>query len=577
MPENDNKIDNSWPGEVATWVSNDGTYDCYKIVLPSGVTGFIVNGTKDDGSGATDQTPDILNNTNNPIENCTIYSMLWTDGNAVETKSDHDWNDGEVTKNPTCAEKGVKTYTCATCGDTKTEDMATLDHTPGEAVVENEVDATCTTAGSYDTVVRCTVCTTKLSSVTTTVPARNHDIVVDEAVDPTCTETGLTAGEHCSRCDYNVAQEVVPVTDHTWGEWIVDTEATEDAEGTQHRECENCDATQDGTIPTLDHVHSYNAVVTAPTCTEKGYTTHTCRCNDSYVDSYVDALGHDYESSVTKTATCTEAGIKTYTCKNDASHTYTETINATGHNYDGVEWKVEKAANYVEEGLETLKCNNCEYSYERTIPMKVGTAWYFAGSMNGWGESTDKLVYDKNGNASIEKKLALNDEFKIAAVKDGWNPQIGAGKIPSNVSAYFGGTDNWVVERSGTYKFTVDINGNITVTAVSLDTVVYLVPNSNWTQANARFAVYTWGGSAGEQWIDMVKLSSETNMFAAVLPAGYSNVIFCRMNPNGSNGWTQDTQIWNQTSDLSFTSGSNLYTVKSGTWSKGGGTWSSKK
>ncbi len=39
--------------------------------------------------------------------------------------------------------------------------------------------------------------------------------------------------------------------------------------------------------------HRYDAVVTAPTCTEKGYTTHTCSgCNDSYVDSYTPAAGH---------------------------------------------------------------------------------------------------------------------------------------------------------------------------------------------------------------------------------------------------------------------------------------------
>ena len=63
------------------------------------------------------------------------------------------------------------------------------------------------------------------------------------------------------------------------------------------------------------HEHSYTAVVTAPTCTEKGYTTHTCSCGDSYVDTYVDALGHAWDSGkVTKPATSTETGIKTYTC-----------------------------------------------------------------------------------------------------------------------------------------------------------------------------------------------------------------------------------------------------------------------
>lgn len=78
------------------------------------------------------------------------------------------------------------------------------------------------------------------------------------------------------------------------------------------------------------HEHSYTAVVTAPTCTEKGYTTHTCSCGDSYVDTYVDALGHAWDGgTVTKPATATEAGIKTYTCTR-CSATKTETIPAGG-------------------------------------------------------------------------------------------------------------------------------------------------------------------------------------------------------------------------------------------------------
>ena len=40
------------------------------------------------------------------------------------------------------------------------------------------------------------------------------------------------------------------------------------------------------------HIHEYISVTTAPTCTEKGYTTYTCSCEDSYIDNYVDELGH---------------------------------------------------------------------------------------------------------------------------------------------------------------------------------------------------------------------------------------------------------------------------------------------
>ena len=76
------------------------------------------------------------------------------------------------------------------------------------------------------------------------------------------------------------------------------------------------------------HEHSYTAVVTAPTCTAKGYTTHTCSCGDSYVDTYTDALGHAWDGgTVTKQPTATETGIKTYTCTR-CSATKTETIPA---------------------------------------------------------------------------------------------------------------------------------------------------------------------------------------------------------------------------------------------------------
>ena len=51
------------------------------------------------------------------------------------------------------------------------------------------------------------------------------------------------------------------------------------------------------------HSHEYVADITVPTCTEKGYTTYTCECGDSYVDSYVEALGHTYENGI-----CVECG-----------------------------------------------------------------------------------------------------------------------------------------------------------------------------------------------------------------------------------------------------------------------------
>ena len=72
----------------------------------------------------------------------------------------------------------------------------------------------------------------------------------------------------------------------------------------------NTNGVTDNTPP---HVHEYQTSVTAPTCTDKGYTTHTCACGHSYIANEINALGHDYESVVTM-PTETTNGYTTYTC-----------------------------------------------------------------------------------------------------------------------------------------------------------------------------------------------------------------------------------------------------------------------
>ena len=77
-------------------------------------------------------------------------------GNAVEARETHEhtWNDGVVTKSPTCSAAGTKKFTCTVCGDTKTETIAKLPHTWNEGVVTTP--ATYTTEG-FKTCT-CTVC-----------------------------------------------------------------------------------------------------------------------------------------------------------------------------------------------------------------------------------------------------------------------------------------------------------------------------------------------------------------------------------------------------------------------------------
>ena len=102
-------------------------------------------------------------------------------------------------------------------------------------------------------------------------------MIIDEKVDPTCTTTGLTEGSHCSRCDHKVEQTIIPKLGH-----------------------------------------NFKDVVTLPTCEEQGYTTHTCeRCNDTYIDSYVNELGHIASDwIIDKQATENEYGSKHKECTN---------------------------------------------------------------------------------------------------------------------------------------------------------------------------------------------------------------------------------------------------------------------
>ena len=80
----------------------------------------------------------------------------------------------------------------------------------------------------------------------------------------------------------------------------------------------------------ISHTHTYTDAITAPTCTEQGYTLHMCFCGDSYTDAYVDALGHAWDDGViTVQPTDENAGEKTYTCTRCGS-TRTEVIPATG-------------------------------------------------------------------------------------------------------------------------------------------------------------------------------------------------------------------------------------------------------
>ena len=104
---------------------------------------------------------------------------------------------------------------------------------------------------------------------------------------------------------------------HSWGEYVVTTEATCEAPGEEMRTCANskCGETETKVIPALGHDYGAAVVTTAPTCTAEGVETKTCaRCGDTETVS-VAKLNHDLSRVEAVEPTCVNAGnVAYYAC-----------------------------------------------------------------------------------------------------------------------------------------------------------------------------------------------------------------------------------------------------------------------
>ena len=111
--------------------------------------------------------------------------------------------------------------------------------------------------------------------------------------------------------------------------------------------------------------HTYQGVVTKPTCTLDGYTTYTCaNCGDSYTADAVSATGHSHTGVITTEPTCTEEGVKTYTCT-ACEDAYTEPVPILGHDEQN---HTAQAATCTQIGWEDyVTCTRCDYSTYQEI------------------------------------------------------------------------------------------------------------------------------------------------------------------------------------------------------------------
>ena len=214
------------PDPVYGWtLEADGTWQGYKVSSKGAClhTGY---GTHENTVPATCGE---AGRTETICDNC---------GEVVSTKEipatgAHTWDNGKVTTEPTETTPGVRTFTCAVCGQTRTE----------------------------------------------TIPATGvHDYQFTKNVAPTCTTDGYDLYT-CSGCGATEKRNSKPALGHKWDSGTVTTEPTETTPGVRTYTCTVCGEVKTETIPaTGAHTHKWDAgkVTTEPTATTPGVRTYTC-------------------------------------------------------------------------------------------------------------------------------------------------------------------------------------------------------------------------------------------------------------------------------------------------------------
>ena len=159
------------------------------------------------------------------------------------------------------------------------------------------------------------------------------------------------------------------------------------------------------------------------------------------------------------------------------------------------------------------------------------------------------------------KVIATVDEVETTAspisVEDGTQIKFLATADANNVFSKWVNGSGTQISTQNPYTHTV--SSDATIKAVFLKpTTIYLKPSANWKQANARFAIYAFGGGSGDKWVDMTPVGCNDEYYMVDVPAGYTAFNFVRMNPaTTENNWNND---WNQTGNLSIPDdGKNLY------------------
>ena len=227
-----------------------------------------------------------------------ILSISQTSQKIYVMVTEHTWDEGVVTTEPTCSEDGIKTYTCSSCSKTKKEIITTTVNHVWETEYSVDEDANCTESGSKS--IHCTVCGEQKGDSSIIIPAKGHNLAKKEAKEETCLEVGNKCYWYCDVCHkyYNdeKATEETTLTEATLpakGHNLVKKEAKE----------ETCLEAGNKCYWYCDVCHKY--------FNDKRATEET-----TLAETTLSAKGtHTWDKGeVAVAATTTSTGIKTYKC-----------------------------------------------------------------------------------------------------------------------------------------------------------------------------------------------------------------------------------------------------------------------
>ena len=327
----------------------------------------------------------------------------------------HDWNDEYTTDvKPTCTKPGSKSIHCSRCDATKdVTEIEPLGH-DWEDDFTIDVKPTCTQPGSKS--IHCSRCDAT-KDVTEIEPTGHSFGEWTVSKDSTCVAGGQKTRK-CETCGYTEYEDTdIDPDAHEWEEdYTIDKEPTCTTEGSKSIHCSRCDATKDSTvIPVTDHTYGEWEVVTPSTCTENGVKKHAC-IHCGFEQTGIIEPAHEWEDSRTVdiAPSCTEQGEDSVHCRNCDERKDIKEISPKGHDWS--EWKTLVEPTITSEGKEYRACNVCGIKEEKALPKLSGK--------KEWKHDKNKHWHvDDNGNI-ID---ADDHEFKWVVDKEPTATEPGIG------------------------------------------------------------------------------------------------------------------------------------------------------